>query len=1126
MKKQFRLLSYIGLAIATAIFILLFANGIPSGSTSQAIALDKPFNDFPENEAQFIDFRLDELSFATLSDREKQDQLRDWLLFTIASDHSLTAEEINQSLYDLATMRQGYMRPVSNFEYGTIRSLHVGNGEVVALIPAGLEPGLRADDLAHIADKHRKDLGKKPSSLVVFEYELHPDQQYGLLTRREVIEAKSLFTPTAGYTETHIETLDDLQQFMEQIDDLTYAKQEGSGLTLGGRKVQGRSYGRIRVEDVAAIWQSEDKIRAGQYPVSSSGFSLDPDYDYASLFKVISAAESGLKKLTVNGKKAISEETIQRAKQGLNPELGNSRSVSLSGLEGTIELPNFPVNPNTPSPQLKSKDIVPYLELIQAVGTIVSQAQTQPNLSRSEINAVNTLIDSTKFHQFQSARYDGYLQGTEVGMVLFYTDLTAKLWTLNYENSSPQNIIQDFVPQTVINNKISSIYKQEFLDYLNTRIWFGPQDKGFQASSIDKSLLFSRNATRIYAASSNPLRPGEETIAKATSEAFLGWWNDHFEEVAAYESQYEQLNEIMKWSLLVSWLNDAGIGDRLSFLQQVSVHRDYWFPDWAKAKGDQLRFQDWESIRFFPRGYLDKTTEVMPILESKSYTFFGNPNWYISGGVSLADKALFQGRKALSQIDDLNPRVYRSTIDYSSLNAANNQLSFSTLEGTAYRLFDQQPTLASVAAQAKEGTKLRGKLSELSNLEFVRNLSRTDDGLNVSTFVNNTELGRLKTARSGNGFKVGWQGRDIDNGQILVQQIQQVTDQPLDIFLKEHPLVSAAAQIDDGSYAIKLHGSDDWMQIAEGGGGSDLPPDWHARVGTPPDDPGIGNILLRWVDDDQVQALLVDSQAQLFVDKRLSSSVLPTTEEIVQNLKQRNYGEIAQQMVIAPENAHAYIHAYIQSELKNIDGLHQSGRTSGALQQLDELIDTVGQQPDLMVKKALLEIDRKRIAVQRIDPMGEIADPIASQEDFYGVINQIYGSTSDKPRFKAIITADEVIYIQDSPTFNNVDPSTPIDATFPFGSESRAYRLESGSIGNAHIGGGGYDTPIGRLIASGDSFSSSNNTFNLGNYNNIPTGSVGDSEDSCKEDEPTANQVEARSRCPRNVYIIIDETTI
>ncbi|MBD2259303.1 hypothetical protein [Pseudanabaena sp. FACHB-2040] len=1123
MRKQFRILSYIGLAIATALMILLFANGIPAGSTSRAIALDKPFNDFPENETQFVDFRLDELSFADLSDREKQDQLRDWLLFTIASDHSLTAEEINQGLYDLSTVRQGYMRPVSNFEYGTTRSLHVGNGEVVALIPSELEAGQRSDALAHIADKHRKDLGQMPSSLVVFEYELHPEQQYGLLTRREVVDAEPLFTAAAGYTEARIEILPDLQQFMNEIDDLTYARQQGGGLILGGRKLQGRSYRGIRVEDVAAIWQSEEKIRqnfaafeakwnarlneaspleraeieaqahqemAELGLVSGSGFSLDPAYDFRAFEAAFDQLSSDLRGYIALGGAPITEEDVQSAEAGLTAD-----------------------------------DEVPYLIL-------VDKLKTSSNLNDQYLG--DYLQEQEKAFQFQQARYDGDLKGTEVGMVLFYTDLLAKLWSQDHRSSAPQEAVPDFLPSTQITSNIASIYKQETLDFPNTRIWFGPQDKGFQITDADNSLLFARNATRIYAASSNPLRPGEETVASARSEAFIGWWNDHYEEVAAYEPEYERLNQIMKWSLLIGWLNNEGQSHKLDLLKTVSVKRDAWFPDWARANQDRLKFKDWDSVGFYKQGYLGTTTEAMPILYSETFTFFGEPNWFIQGGVSLADEALFQGRKAFSNVDDLNTLAYRSTIDYSTLQTADDQLSFTTLEGTVYRLFDQQPTLASVAAKAKEGSKLRSRLSELSNLEFVRNLVRTDDGLSVSTFIGQTELGRLKTARTGNGFKVGWHGRDIDDGQLLVQQIQQVTDQPLDSVLKNHPMVAAAAQMSDGSYAIKLQGSDDWMQMAAGGGGSDLPPDWHARVGSLPDDPSaVSNVVLRWLDDEQMSGQVASRRAQIFVDKRFDSSADLNADDLMQNLKQRNYAQVAQQIADDPQKVQAVAREHIKAELKVIDALHRNRQTAGALQRLDDLIDIYGRQPELMVKRALLDIDRSRLSVRRIDPNGAIADPIRSQEDFYAVINQIYGSSDAKAHFKAMVTSNEVIYIQDSPSFNNVDPSIPIAGAFPFGSEARAYRLEAGSIGNAHIGGGGYDDPIGAFLTGSDGVNSTApDTFNLSNYANLPTGGAADSEETCEEEILTANQTAAaqptqgRIRCPHDVYIIIDETTL
>jgi hypothetical protein len=1122
MRRTLRILSYIGLALATAILVILFSSGIPlpqSAQSNTAVALAKPFNDFPVDQPQFIDFRLDELSFGQLTEREKQDQLRDWLLFTVASDQDLSAQEISHSLYDLSTTRQGYMRPVSNFEYGTTRSLYVGEGEVVALIPTELTDAERTDALTHIADHHRKDQGKQPTSLLVFEYELHPAEQYALLTRREAIAAEQLFSATAGYTESTVSTLDGLQSFMDAIDDLTYARLDGSQIILGGRKIQGRTYGRIRVEDIAAIWQSEQKIRAGQYRVNGSGFSLDPAYDYESLSNLLASAESGLRKLSLNGAPAISEQDIQRAKQGLNPSpapSGSNSSLFAPGSNNPIILPNLPT---TPSP-----DIVPYLEIVEKIRAVSQQSPEQANLTQAEVNRINALLNSGQEQRFQAARYDGDLQGTEVGMVLFYTDLLAKLWALDYRSSTPQNQISDFAPLTTVSSKVSSIYKQEIEELSSTRLWFGPQDEGFQASSVDNSLLFARNATRIYAASSSPLQPGKETQAAADSEAFLGWWNDHYEEVAAYEPEYERLNEIMKWSLLVSWLNNAGQGDLLSFLGNVQVQRGFWFPDWARAQGDRLRFQDWETIEFYPKGYLGTTTEAMEIVESGEFTFFDKVG-QLAGGVSLADEGLFSSRTALSSSNNLDPTVQRSTIDYSTLGTSADQLNFTTLEGTAYRLFNQQPTLSSVAAKAREGSKLRGRQSELANLEFVRDITRTDAGISVNTTVNGTDLGQLKTKHTGNGFDVGWQARDVDEGQLLAQQIQRSPDQPIETILNDYPLVAAVAQVTaDNSYLVKLHGSDDWVQMSAGGGGSNIPPDQHARVGSFPDDPSRPiPMLLLWVDEAVVQTKLTQGTAKLIINKSnpVDVTVVLNPDELIQSLRERNYDQVAQQIQDDPESVQAIARNHITTELPIINALRQQNQPARALQRVDELISLYGNQPDLMLQRALLDIDRQRLAVQRIDPQGAGLTPVAQREDFFAVINRIFGRSDVETHFRVMVTADEVIYIQDSPGFNNVDPSTPIDDAFPFGSEARAYRVESGSIGNANVSGGGYDdppTPV--LLGSSSSGNSGGNltSFNLNNYS-ISVGGEPGGDDSCEE-EPE------QTHCPRQVYVVVDGTTL
>ena len=71
----------------------------------------------------------------------------------------------------------------------------------------------------------------------------------------------------------------------------------------------------------------------------------------------------------------------------------------------------------------------------------------------------------------------------------------------------------------------------------------------------------------------------------------------------------------MKWSLVVTWLNQQEQGQKLNFLQGEKVERGNWFPDWVRQR-PQLRYQAWDKINFYPRGYNGTTTEALPRLTS------------------------------------------------------------------------------------------------------------------------------------------------------------------------------------------------------------------------------------------------------------------------------------------------------------------------------------------------------------------------------------------------------------------------------------------------------------------------------------------------------------------------------
>ncbi len=279
LKRIVATLSTLVILVAVVVMVKLLS------PIAKPVAATLQFVGFPVDQVRAIDFdaNLDELQAGwreensrtkngKISRRDLLDQYRDWLLISIISSLNLPLDSLNQVLYDIPVARNDHLRRVATIESGETRSALVGTGEVIALIPAGTPA--RPDQLAHIADRERKNLGSIPAVVHIFEYQIIPDEQFARVTRRQSLEGKALFTATYGYREQTITSLADFRAFMSQIDDITYARKDGSALVLGGRKLLSRPYRHIRVEDVATVWKSENDSSGKR---TGSGFSRPSD---------------------------------------------------------------------------------------------------------------------------------------------------------------------------------------------------------------------------------------------------------------------------------------------------------------------------------------------------------------------------------------------------------------------------------------------------------------------------------------------------------------------------------------------------------------------------------------------------------------------------------------------------------------------------------------------------------------------------------------------------------------------------------------------------------------------------------------------------------------------------------
>lgn len=825
---------------------------------SSYLSQQAAFKRFPVHEKIMIDFEDGNEVFEGLTRRERLDQIKDWLIYTIITESGLKTEEISKIIYDLPPVRYGYVKPVANFEYGEIRSALIGDKRIVALLPSTdadgnpIRENTKKDYLAHIIDKHRKNVGDIPSELIVFKYEINLEDQFSLLWRQESLKGTDLFGETYGYYESTITNLEEFNSLVGKIDDITFAKLDGDSIILGGRKLKASQYGGIRVEDIAAIWQSEklihekiDKFNAfwqkkvdafnarwaqktytnelqkmqleRQYNqegkeldtaiatarireklVDASGFSLDPSYDYDGLAAYTESINDLLTELVEIGSSAIGPSDIKNALESL-------RRANLSDAE------------------------VPLLILIDKLKR--SENSFESHLG-SRIN------QDVETFRFQAARYDGYLQGTEVGMILFYTDLLAKIWAIDYMKSAPDYIIEDFVKLTAVN--LSKIYLKESEELPSCRLWFGHKNHGFQVAGQGQSLIFARNSTRIFAASSNPLKPGIEVPASAKFAATLSWWNDHYEEVAAFEHEYEKLNQIMKWSLLIGWLNAKGKEDILDFLQTFNVVRSHWFPKWASDKKSDLKFTQWADVDFYPRNHKGSKTEAMPILYSYPFKSFGRES-VMSGGVSLAGKNVFKNIKPVTP--SMNRLVRRANLTH----ASSNGKTLKTIEGISYRFNTNARNQTQILAVPPKEAVLRGTSNQLIHSNFKSVISfNTQNAFRANTHIGDSNLGTFGISKTETGFKIAWKKGDIDAGQ-AIGQIVSKSQAPYQTLVKNPNVESFIKLGGNNNYLVKEINSNKLLHISpESSPSVKIQPGWTSRVNDVYQ--GKRNINLKWVE--------------------------------------------------------------------------------------------------------------------------------------------------------------------------------------------------------------------------------------------------------------------------------------
>jgi hypothetical protein len=876
------------------IAILLSSTLIASAILSQSC------NDSPPP-PRTVSFDVDEDALEGLSVREQKDQIRDWLLLTALQDAGLDAGKITKASYDLPAVRHGYLRPVTAFDYGETRSRRIADDKVLALLPAKKTDAERTAHLTRIADEHRKNTGEIPKTILVTNYEIDLPKLSATLSLFGTVNGASLFTERHKYTEAAIRSASDLEKFLKNINDLTYAEVKGGELWLGGRKLDKYPTRDLRVEDAAALWQSDkgihDKLVAINAPAQNRVAEFNARWaqrldEFNAKWGTITYStpveletkqglrdqEWALFRKQKDQEWALIEQQLAKEDKKVLARLADEKVVSGSG---------FSLDPHYDHGALRS--LLPRIKRALLSSSIpVSKQEINRDLQKAEAdlakqnaNAFFDLIDKyvqclpsesgKSLHEeivergiaWQSARYDGHLGGTEVGMTLFYTDLLAKLWAFDFEKSAPAAAISDFTPLTRV--KVAPIYEAQIEALPSTRIWFGHNYKGFQVANNGASLLFARNSTRVFAASRPGVEgdPSAEVPPAANAEAFIGWWNDHYEEIAAHEPEYLRLNQIMKWSLLISWLNQAEKGDLLGFLNADAVRVDHnaWFPDWArKQEQKKLQFQQWDKTGFHPRGFRqvagEPDVEAMRLLSSDSFEQFCQMR-VLSGGVSLASRKVFEKHGNLSSIPTADKTALRSEVDLNSIKPGGQ--SFNTRDGVKHEFTNLSAANGQASSMPPPGVKPQSRASErAASGEYRIDVASGAGNVKLGAQFGDRGLGEFSVRKTPGGFDAEWRGGEIPKAEAIAGRMSQSPDAAGRMLALDRD-VAEAVELPNGQYLVRPRGSNDWLRISpESSSSVNIPAGYQMRVGERQS--GLSGMLISEMSDAQVSGELAQGK--------------------------------------------------------------------------------------------------------------------------------------------------------------------------------------------------------------------------------------------------------------------------
>ncbi|RWD71067.1 hypothetical protein [Mesorhizobium sp.] len=554
------------------------------------------------------------------------------------------------------------------------------------------------------------------------------------------------------------------------------------------------------------------------------GFSLDPEYNFdllAASIKAITAGDTA----SLKGR-LVQLIELQRASDpdGQDGATNDSEKVADQVIDALVK----GLNANKQS-LLNSLDRRNPKLLRCMLGLVQSPDNASSGgLLRSVDDAI--FAESS----FQTARYDGGIAGTEVGQILFYTDLLAKLYGMDFDGAASRSYgkaIAEWVP--TVFDTADPVQARADSEIPATRIWFGLRNDSFRLDTDRKAVTFGRTATRVFALSNSGTGEERELQPSSLDQRWVDFFNNNFSSIAAFEQRYDQLNQLTKWSLALDVVRGhlQIVAPQLADeMEQEPVRRNLWFPEWVNANvvADNKNIS-WLRCFDHPTRPAEDSVETVHIIHT-SWPFApttwceGQPDvgkiwrdqtYSLRGGVSLPREAQLGERAAIEALGT-HGAAWRGQITAQDVVKGPESLSLKFAPEYGYQKtyainFDS-PSRAKVVSSAKaveinatggisatdQAVLFRGNGVELSDTQFTQELSSSGSPgtLSIVSSTGDGQLTRLSVNANDNFLAIEAEPLSRQIAQGLSVGLSRTPQKYWATSLLADPRVDAVVQID------------------------------------------------------------------------------------------------------------------------------------------------------------------------------------------------------------------------------------------------------------------------------------------------------------------------------------------